>query len=134
MWLVENNHSLREFEAESFRKMLAFVNPAAEEALWTAHQSVPRFVMRLYDYLKPIVKAELAAAVSKVHITFDGWTIRSGKRGFLGVVAHYANASGTIVDLPIALPQLSGVHSGEAISECIKKVLEEFIVTLKKLG
>ena len=87
-WLVANNHPLREFETESFRRMLRFANPAAEEALWASHHSVARFVMRLYDHLKPIVKAELATAVSKVHISFDGWTTKGGKRGFFGVVAH----------------------------------------------
>ncbi|KAF1938976.1 hypothetical protein EJ02DRAFT_307570, partial [Clathrospora elynae] len=34
LWLVENNHPLREFESKSFRKMLQYANPAAEDALW----------------------------------------------------------------------------------------------------
>lgn len=133
-WLVENNHPLREFETESFKRMLCFANPAAEEALWASYYSVARFVIRLYDHLKLIVKAELATAVSKVHISFDGWTTKGGKRGFFGVVAHYANTEGKIVDLPIALPQLAGVHSGEAIGDCVSKALSTFGITPSRLG
>ena len=128
-WLVENNHPLREFETESFRRMLQFANPAAVDALWTSHNSVSRFAMRLYDYLLPIVKAELATAISKVYISFDGWTTKGGKRGFFGVVAHYADAGGKIKDLPIGLPQLAGIHSGEAIRECVNKALAAFGLT-----
>ena len=51
--------------------MLQFANPAAVEALWTSHNSVLRFVLQLYDYLVPIVKAELVTAISKVYIGFN---------------------------------------------------------------
>jgi hypothetical protein len=65
------------------------------------------------------VVAELKAAASKIHISFDGWTTKGGKRGFFGVVAHYATAQGFVKDLAIDLPQLSGVYSGERIASCI---------------
>lgn len=41
-WLVENNHPLREFETPAFRRMLAFANPEAEDALWESRTSVSR--------------------------------------------------------------------------------------------
>ena len=79
-------------------------NVQAEAALWTSHNSVSRYVMRLYDHLRPQVVTELSRAQSKIHISFDGWTTKGGKRGFLGIVAHYVDKQGDIVDLPIALP------------------------------
>jgi hypothetical protein len=36
--------------------------------------------------------------------------------------------------LPMALPQLTGVHSGEAIGECVEKALSSFGITSQKLG
>ena len=54
-WLVENNHPLSEFESPAFRRLIAAANPQAEAALWASHVSVTRFVVRLYDYLKPRV-------------------------------------------------------------------------------
>jgi hypothetical protein len=112
-WLVENNHPLREFETPTFRTMIKMANPEAEAALWESHLSVLWFIMRFYEYLQPQVRDDLSQAASKIHISFDGWTTKGGKRSFFSIVAHYANASGLIIDLPIALPQLSGHHTGE---------------------
>lgn len=75
--------------------------------------------MRLYDHMLPRVVADLSESMSKVHISFDGWTTKGGKRGYLGVVAHYVDSSGELKDLPIALPQLTGAHSGEAMAEVV---------------
>jgi hypothetical protein len=103
-------------------------NPEAESALWASHHSVSRYVVRLYDYLKPRVIQELSQSLSKIHLSFDGWTTKGGKRGFLGVVAHYVDSQGNLKDLPIALPQLTGAHSGERIAEVVCKTLQEFSI------
>jgi hypothetical protein len=94
-------------------------NVQAEAALWTSHNSVSRYVMRLYDHLRPQVVTELSRAQSKIHISFNGWTIKGGKRRFLGIVAHYVNKQGDIVDLPIALPQLTGAYSGHRMAKVV---------------
>jgi hypothetical protein len=52
--------------------------------------------VRLYDYLKPRVLKELLQALSKIHLSFDGWTTKGGKRGFLGIVAHYIDSQGNL--------------------------------------
>jgi hypothetical protein len=84
-WLIENNHLLSEFESLAFRRLIAIANPLAESALWTSHNSVSRYVVRLFDYLKPLVVKELSRSLSKIHLSFDGWTTKGGKRGFLGI-------------------------------------------------
>lgn len=104
LWLVNNNHPLRELETPAFRVMIEFVNLEAEAALWVIYVSVATFVMRLFNFMQPQVVEALASAVSKVHISFDGWTTEGGKRGFFGVVAYFADISGVIRDLPIDLP------------------------------
>ncbi|KAA8622731.1 hypothetical protein PtrV1_04037 [Pyrenophora tritici-repentis] len=71
----------------------------------------------------------LSSAISKIYISFDGWTTKGGKRGFFGVVAHFADADGTIRDLPIALPQLTGAHTGERIAEVVGNIIDVFVVT-----
>jgi hypothetical protein len=90
--------------------------------------------MRLFRYLQPKVVAVLSTAISKIHISFDGWMIKGGKRGFFGVIAHFANASGVFIDLPINLPQLRGSHSGERIAEVIQRTLSIYGITPPKLG
>jgi hypothetical protein len=114
--------------------MIAMANPEAEAALWTSSMSVSRYVLRLYDYLKPRVVKELSQALSKIHVSFDGWTTKGGKRGFLGIVVHYIDSRGNLQDLPIALPQLTGAHSGERMAEVILKTLELFSINARTLG
>jgi hypothetical protein len=90
--------------------MIQLASVEAERALWTSHNSVSRYVIRLYNYLKPKVVAELSQSISKIHISFDGWTTKGGKREYFCIVAHYVDSYGNLKDLPIALPQLAGAH------------------------
>jgi len=133
-WLVENNHPLREFETPAFKALMIAANPEAAVALWSSHVSVTRYVMRLYDYIKPIIVVELSRSLSKIHISFDGWTTKGGKRGYLGLVAYFVNNAGLLVDLPIALPQLIGTHSGDRMAQVVLTVLEDFGISSSQLG
>jgi len=76
--------------------------------------SVATFVMTLYKHLQPQVINMLSSAISKIHVSFDGWTTKGGKRGFFGVIAYLTDVDGVSHDLPIDLPQLAGAHIGEA--------------------
>ena len=125
-WLVDNNHPISEFEKPAFRDMISAANPEAEGALWRCHKSVSQYIMRLYDYLQPRVVSELSDAISKIHVSFDGWTTKGGKRGYLGIVAYYVNHHGKLVDLPIALPQLIGAHSGNNMADIVHSTLKKF--------
>jgi hypothetical protein len=120
-WLAENNHPLFEFETPAFRCLLEAANPLTERALLTSHVNVSRYVARFYEHLKPRVVLQLSQTLSKLHLSFDGWTTKGGKHGFLGVVAHFVNSRGDLQDLPIALPQLTGAHSGKRMAKVIKK-------------
>ena len=133
-WLVDNNLPLSQFESPSFRTMIQLASVEAERALWASHNSVSRYVVRLYNHLKPKVVADLSQSMSKIHVSFDGWTTKGGKRGYLGIVAHYVDSSGSLIDLPIALPQLTGAHSGEAMAEVVIAIFKEFNITVGKLG
>jgi len=90
--------------------------------------------MRLFSFMQPHVIEALSTAISKVHISFDGWTTKGGKRGFFGVVAHFSDAAGVIRDLPIDLPQLAGAHTGERIAEIINSTLTTYHITPLKLS
>lgn len=133
--LLDNNLPMELLARPSFREMINFANPEAEAALWVSPRSVATYAMRLFRYIQPQVVQALSEAAGKIHVSFDGWTTRGGKRGFFfGIVAHFANACGVIQDLPIALPQLACSHTGEAIASTIVKTLEEYSITSDKLG
>ncbi|KAF7567738.1 hypothetical protein PtrM4_143290 [Pyrenophora tritici-repentis] len=132
--LLDNNLPMELLARPSFREMISLANPEAEAALWVSPRSVATYAMRLFQYMQPQIVCALSEAASKIHISFDGWTTKGGKRGFFGVVAHFANASGVIQDLPIALPHLAGSHTGDAIADTIKKTLQEYSIGSDKLG
>ncbi|KAF2180861.1 hypothetical protein K469DRAFT_471540, partial [Zopfia rhizophila CBS 207.26] len=74
--------------------------------------SVTSWVLREHGTLVPVIYGHMAKALSEIHISFDGWTVRAGKKAFYGVVAYYINHNAEIQEMLIALPQLSGVHTG----------------------
>ena len=133
-WLVDNNLALCQFEDPAFRRMIQFANPEAERALWSSRTSVAQFVMRLYNFMQPQVVDELRCSASKIHISFDGWTVKGGKRGFFGIVAHFATAEGDLRDVAIDLPQLSGAHTGDRIADCVAETLQKFSITAQNVG
>ncbi|KAG9383239.1 hypothetical protein A1F94_005150 [Pyrenophora tritici-repentis] len=118
--LLDNNLPMELLARPSFREMISLANPEAEAALWVSPRSVATYAMRLFQYMQPQIVCALSEAASKIHISFDGWTTKGGKRGFFGVVAHFANASGVIQDLPIALPHLAGSHTGRDVNKQVK--------------
>jgi hypothetical protein len=132
--LLDNNLPMELLARPSFREMINFANPEAEAALWVSPRSVATYAMRLFRCLQPQVVQVLSTAVSRIHVSFDGWTTKGGKRGFFGIVAHFADASGVIQDLPIDLPQLTGAHTGDAIAAVISKTLKAYGITSEKLG
>jgi hypothetical protein len=67
-------------------------------------------------------------------LSFEGWTTKGGKKGFLGIVAHYVTADGKLRDLPIALPQLTGAHTGEKMAEVVLTILQKFEINTRKIG
>ena len=37
IWLLQNNHPLREFETSAFKEIIAAANPEATAAIWKNH-------------------------------------------------------------------------------------------------
>ncbi|KAA8616519.1 hypothetical protein PtrV1_09820 [Pyrenophora tritici-repentis] len=101
---------------QSTRDMIKFANPEAESALWRSPRSVATYAIRLFKLLKPQIVLALSAAISKIHISFDGWTTKGGKRGFFRIVAHFATAA------------------SEAIAAVVIQTLREFGITPNQLG
>jgi hypothetical protein len=90
--------------------------------------------MRLFSFIQPHVIKALLTAISKVYISFNGWTTKGSKRGFFGVVAYFLDAASVIRDLPIDLPQLVGAYTSKQIAKVINSTLTTYSNTPLKLG
>jgi hypothetical protein len=49
-------------------------------------------------------------------------------------VLSRTSSRGQLQDLPSALPQLTGVHSGEKIAEVVSKTLQQFTISSRTIG
>jgi hypothetical protein len=134
LWLLDNNLPMELISRALTRDLFRIVNGEAERALWRSPRSVATYAMRLFYLMQPQIVQALSNAISKIYISFDGWITKGGTRGFFGIVAHFATSSGEIHDLPIALPQLTGAHTGEAIATAVVATLRSYLITLEKLG
>jgi hypothetical protein len=90
--------------------------------------------MRYFNYLRLIIIKELSRARSKIHLSFNRYTTKGGKRRFLSIVAYYVTGDSKLQDLPIALPQLTGAHSGEKMARVVLKILQKFDINTRKVG
>ncbi|KAI1560923.1 hypothetical protein PtrEW7m1_011398 [Pyrenophora tritici-repentis] len=134
LWLLDNNLLMELISRASTRDLFRIANGEAESALWRSPRSVATYAMRLFHLMQPQIVHALSSAISKIHIIFDGWTTKGGTRGFFGIVAHFATSSSKINDLPIALPPLTGAHTGEAIATAVTATLRAYGITSDTLG
>ena len=105
---MKNNQPLSEFATPAFRELIAAANPDVDGALSTSHHGVARYLMRLHDDIRPRVARDMLDPLSEIQISLDGCATKGGKHDFLGIVAHYIDKHGDLMEVPIALPQLAG--------------------------
>jgi hypothetical protein len=134
LWLLDNNLPMELINRATTRELFRLANTEAEAALWRSLRSVATYAMRLFHHLQPRVVDALSRAVSIIHVSFDGWTTKGGTRGFFGIVAHFAASSGELYNLPVALPQLTGAHTGEAIAAAVVATHRAYRITSSNLG
>jgi len=72
--------------------------------------------------------------MSLIHVSFDNWTTKGGKKAFTGIYVHYLSRDGLVEEYPVALPQLAGVHTGERIAEVVQETFEAFEIRSEQVG
>jgi hypothetical protein len=77
---------------------------------------------------------ELSQALINIHLSFDSWTTKGGKHGFLGVVAHFVSKGSKLRDLPIALLLLADAHSGKRMAEVVSQTMQQFGINPLNVG
>jgi hypothetical protein len=75
-------------ESESFRELIHVIAPALDDFMVSSATTIRNWILKLFENQSLVIKAKLAKARSKVHISFDGWTAPN-HRAFIGIVAHW---------------------------------------------
>ena len=102
--------------------------------LWKSHNSVHNHILADFKAFPPAVQIKLQGAITKIHLSFDGWTTRNNRHALTGVYTHYLDENGRVVDHMLALPEQLGKHSGVNYAAVINDILKQFGITSERLG
>ncbi|KAG4427808.1 hypothetical protein IFR05_016709 [Cadophora sp. M221] len=119
-------------------RQLEFKNAYLEwaiNALPSSHTTVGYWINDMFAYFEPELIAEIAAAKSKISISFDGWGSKREKISVLGCVVHFVNNRNQNVIRLIGLPELPN-HGKTGVEQCavLLPLLTRFGINESNLG
>jgi hypothetical protein len=129
-WIVVAHIALSCVEKRQFQELLQLLNPLIFSYIYTAGNSIRRFILNEFQQRRLSVINDLQNARSKIHLSFDLWS-SPNSLALCGVVAHYVTADLTNRALLLGLKRVQGTHSGENIADAILKVTQEFKIADK---
>ncbi|ENH66575.1 Putative AC9 transposase [Fusarium oxysporum f. sp. cubense race 1] len=96
----------------------------AKEVPWS-RQSVRDTMRKLFEVKKGAISCQLEKAVTKISFSFDMWT-SPNRYAFLGLHAHYLDASYQVQSRLLALRRVWGAHSGDNQATTIYDIFGEY--------
>jgi hypothetical protein len=131
-WIVVAHIALSCVEKEQFQELLQLLNPLIFGYIYTAGNSIRRFILNEFQQRRSSVIDDLQNARSKIHLSFDLWS-SPNSLALCGVIAHYVTANLTTRALLLGLKRVQGTHSGENIADAVLKVIREYRIA-EKIG
>ena len=68
-WIIDRRHSFNEVEAESFRKIIEYIDKAAVSKLPHSHNTIRSDCLKYFNEAKGIIREHLSTARSKIHLS-----------------------------------------------------------------
>ncbi|KAJ6436869.1 MHYT domain signaling protein [Purpureocillium lavendulum] len=96
----------------------------AKEVPWS-RQSVRGTMRKLYEAKKGTISRQLEEAVTRISFSFDMWT-SPNRYAFLGLHAHYLDASYQVQSRLLALRRVWGCHSGDNQATTVYGIFGEY--------
>ena len=124
-WIIDRCHAFNKVEAESFRKILAYIDVTAINKLLKSGTTIRTNIVQYFHNAKPIVIEALSTARSKIHLSFDLWTAPNYVP-ILGITGHWTTDDYMIKTSLLALREISGPHDGQNIGQVIYDVIKDF--------
>jgi hAT family C-terminal dimerisation region len=124
-WLIKSQQPFREVENQDFQQLLIGLNPSVRDYIPTA-DTIRTWIQREMQLAVEQVKLQLAATLSKIHISFDLWTSPFNSFAVCGIVAHFVDQSWHNQQILLALKRMYGNHTGEDIADVIIPVLKQY--------
>jgi hypothetical protein len=131
-WIVRHNVAFTMVEDDDFQAIITACNSGVADYLVQSGSTIRNWVEEEYLYAMIEIEKVLAAAFSKIHISFDLWTSPNGY-AFCGIMAHFVGQGHCARSLLLGLKRMMEGHSGDDIAKVILDVLKQYGL-LKKLG
>jgi hypothetical protein len=127
-WFVCCQLAFFMLENSVFRELIVWLNTALGALLPAAQSTLRRWIIAEYEERKTVLKAELQASISKIHISFDIWTAGNWI-GIISVWAYWIDDAGNRQRRLLAFRRIYRSHSGDNQAAILLEVLNEFEIT-----
>ncbi|KJZ68958.1 hypothetical protein HIM_11655 [Hirsutella minnesotensis 3608] len=117
-------------EQASFRDLIRYIRPAADDLLPRSADTIRSDLQRGYDGKKEFVKRALQNALSSIHIVPDNWT-SPNCRGVIGFTVQFVTEDHGLQSLVVRIKELEGQRSGENMAEAIMEFVREYGIASK---
>lgn len=130
--IADNNLPIKFARSESFRSFIYSVNPIANKTLPRSDTTIKADLKTALASKKHLIQRDLKSALSKIHLTPDGWT-SDNNLGLLGTVGHYVSKDHGLQHVVLGLTEIQGPHSGANMASIIGNLLLDYDI-IDKLG
>jgi hypothetical protein len=131
-WIIDRRHAFNEVEAESFRKIIEYLDKTAISKLPYSHNTIRSDCFKYFKEAKLVIRELLSTARSQIHLSFDLSTSPNCK-ALLAITAHWISSTYKIEVILLAIRELEKEHTGENIGESVYDVIKDYNI-VKNLG
>ena len=126
MWISVSLQAFVVIEEPKFRDMIADLSLDVANMLPKCADTIRSWILSQHKDQKAILIERLTQSRSRIHLSMDIWTTPSGNRSYLGIVANWCDADFEICNVLIALPPITGQHTGLNIAKLASDVIDTY--------
>ena len=124
-FIIDTDQPFTTFSNGYFQEMLGVFDPSLAAQLAWGGTSFEEDLRKAFQAKKKVIKAEIEAALSTIHISFDLWT-SPNRYAMIAIFAHFIDKRGRPQDLLLALRRQLGAHSGKNIATTLGEVIKDW--------
>ena len=117
-WIIDGRHSFNKVEAESFHKIIEYIDKAIVSKLPHSHNTIRSDCLKYFNEAKGVIREHLSTARSKIHLSFDLSTSPNCK-ALIAITAHWTSNDYKVEATLLAIRELEEEHTGENIADIV---------------
>jgi hypothetical protein len=129
-WIVDRRHPFNEVEAQSFRRIIEYLDSTAVCKLPKDSETIRSDAIRYFNKAKTTIKEMLSTAKEMIHLSFDLWTSLNHNH-MISITAHRTSSEYTIKAMLVAIREIHESYTGKNIAETVYLVAVEFEIVEK---